>query len=174
MTPFLALASVLIPMTKPDFSFMGQGFFHRYSKDDLHEYTPQGQEDLAKWKDMMTLNVYAKVKDGEALAKAANSVLDAYQKNGGRVVRTDSVPRSGSSEAEHLIVVLFPKPEFIEVSFARFKMSEGKGVSLVYGHRVYGKKAGDEAAEWLQKNGPATEKALMAWKTVPVPPKKKD
>jgi len=174
MTTALALASVLSTMSPPDFSFMGQSFFHRYSKDGLHEYTPKEQTDLEKWKDMMTLNVYADVKDGDKLAEVANTVLTRYEKNGGKVVRTNSVPRTAKSEAEHLIVVLFPRSEFIEASFARFKMHEGHGVSLVYGHRIYGKKVGDAMADWLQKNGALTEKALMAWKTVPVPPQKKD
>ena len=155
MVSVLACMAMLGEPPKPDFMFAGVGYVHRYSKGGLHEYTPTAQTDLTKWKDMVTLNVYAQITDGEGLAKAANSVLETYEKNGAKVVRTDSVPKKAKSEAEHLIVVLFPRPDFIEASFARFKMHEGHGVSLVYGHRVYGKAAGDEMAKWLKAKGEA-------------------
>src|SRR5215470_18785344 len=50
------------------FSFAGVEYFHRFTKDDQHEFTPNGQEDLSAWTDMVTINIYRKAKDGEALA----------------------------------------------------------------------------------------------------------
>ena len=145
------------------FSLAGVEYFHRFTKDDQHEYTPDGQEDLKAWTDMVTMHLYRKAKDGEALAATANAVLENYKANKALVVKTDSVPRTRGKPAEHLIVVLFPRPEFIEVAFARFRMHEGVGTAVIYSHRVYGKKAGDEMSAWLKKNGPATEKNLMSW-----------
>jgi hypothetical protein len=83
------------------------------------------------------------------------------------VVKTDSVPRTADRPAEHLIVVIFGRPEFIEVAFARFRMHEGVGSAAIYSHRIYGKKVGDEMSAWLQKNGPATENNLMKWDAMP-------
>ena len=75
--------------------------------------------------------------------------------------------------AEHLIVVSFSRPEYIEAVFARFRMHDGVGTALIYSHRVYGKKAGKEMSAWLEKNGPATEKHLMKWDAMPkLPPPK--
>lgn len=153
-----------------DFSFSGVPYFHRFSQDDQHEYTPSGQEDLKAWKDMVTINQYPKVKDGEALAATANTVLGNYKAAKGMVVRTNSVPATKDKPAEHLIAVVFGQPEFIEAAFARFRMRDGVGMSVVYSHRIYGKKAGDEMSAWLKKNGPTTEKALMQWDTIPKPP----
>lgn len=152
---------------KPSLTFSGVEYIHRYTKGNLNEYTPKAQSDLKTWTDMVTINDYANVKSGEDLAKSANSVLDTYKAQKAMVVKTDSVPRSAKKEAEHLIVVMFPRPTFIETAFARFLIVDGKGYSIVYSHRVYGKKAGDAMSKWLLKNGDSTESALMKMPTVP-------
>ncbi len=150
------------------FSLADVKYFHRYTKDDQHEYTPDGQEDLKAWTDMVTINFYPK--DGVALAATANAVLETYKANRAVVVKTTSVPRTKNKPAEHLIVVTFSRPEFIEAAFARFRMHNGVGSAVIYSHRVYGKKAGNEMSAWLAKNGPTTEKNLMTWDAMPKPP----
>ena len=145
------------------FRFGEIDYFHRWAKDDQHEYTPEGQEDLAKWSDMLTVNRYQTALSGEALASVANAVLENYKANHASLLKTDSVPRTVDRPAEYLIVVLFPRPLFIEAVFARFRMTNGVGSSFIYSHREYGKKIGDEISAWLQKNGPSIEKNLMTW-----------
>lgn len=151
------------------FTFNSLPYVHRHSEGTLHEFTPKGQKDLDKWTQMVTVNRYPKVKDGESLADAANAVLEAYKKHEAIVVKTNSLPRTKDRPAEHLIVVLFARPKFIEAAFARFKMDGPTGVSIVFSHRVYGDKAGDAMGGWIEKNGPLVEKQLMAMKTVPKP-----
>lgn len=152
------------------FSFGGIQYFHRFTKGDQHEYTPLGQEDLKTWTDMVTLLFYPKARDGEALAATANAVLENYKANKAVVVKTDSVPRTRDKQAEHLIVVIFGRPEFIEVAFTRFRMLEGVGSAVVYSHRIYGNKVGEAMSAWLQKNGPTSEKNLMTWDAMPKTP----
>ena len=149
------------------FKFAEVEYFHRWSKDDQHEFTPRGQKDLKRWVDMVTINYYRNVTDGEALAATANAVLENYKNNQAMVLRIDSVPRTPEKPAEYLIVVLFPRPDFIEAVFARFKMVDGIGTSTIYSHRKYGKKIGDQMSAWLQANGASKEKALMSWKEIP-------
>jgi hypothetical protein len=158
----------------PDFSFGDVKYFHRYSKADLHEYTPKGQEDLKAWKDMVSITAYPKVKDGDGLAGMANSVLTNYKAAGGQVVRTNSVPRTPDKPAEHLIAVIFNRDDFSEAAFARFRMHEGVGTSVVYSHRIWGKSTAAEMKTWIGKNGPATEKTLMAWNAMPKLPAVKE
>ena len=149
------------------FSLGGVAYFHRFTKGDQREYTPQGQEDLNAWTDMVTLHAYRNVRDGEALAATANAVLETYRANKALILKTDSVPRTATRPAEHLIVAVFPRPEFIEVAFARFRMDGGIGTAAIHSHRVYGKQAGDEMQAWLEKNGRATETTLMGWNAIP-------
>lgn len=145
------------------FSFADVQYFHRFTQGDQQEYTPAGQEDLQAWQDMITLRTYEGTKTGEGLAAVANTVLSNYKANKAIVVKTSSVPRTKDKPAEHLIVVLFPQPKFIEAVFARFRMKQGTGTAVIYSHRVYGEKAGPAMSTWLEKNGPTTETTLMKW-----------
>jgi hypothetical protein len=154
---------------KSALAFGGVGYLHRWSLKHQHEFTPDGQEDLDKWSDMITINVYPDAHDGEALAKKANAVLENYKNHQGRVLRTDSVPRTPDRPAEHLIAVVFGRSNFIEVAFARFKLMDGVGCSIVYSHRIYGEKVGDQMSAWLKNSGTKTEKALMEWNGMPSP-----
>jgi hypothetical protein len=163
------LASHAASAAEPAFVFKGVGYFHRWSQKEQHEFTPAKQEDLKKWSDMMTVNGYRNVEDGDSLAATANAVLENYKKHQAKVLKTNSVPRRASRPAEHFIAVVFGRPDFIEVAFARFKLVEEKGFSFVYSHRIYGEKIGDEMSAWLAANGEAVEKALMEWSAYPSP-----
>ena len=154
-------------------SFAGVKYFHRYTNEDQYEYTPDGQEDLKTWTDMVTILFYRQAKDGNGLAATANAVLENYKANKAVVVKTDSVPRTKDKPAEHFIAVIFGRPEFIEVAFTRFRMHEGMGSAVVYSHRIYAQKAGDAMSAWLQKNGPLIERNLMTWAEIPRVPSPK-
>ena len=154
---------------RPALTFANTKYFHRWSKDDQHEFTPEGQEDLQKWKDMVTVNYYRNAKDGDALAATANSVLEIYKSHKALVVKTSSVPRTGDQPAEYLIVVMFPQPDFIEAVFAKFKLVGGTGAAAIYSHREYGQKIGDQMSAWLQQKGPAIERALLGAAELPPP-----
>lgn len=151
------------------FVFGGVGYFHRWSRNDQHEFTPAGQDDLKKWSEMLTINVYPSAHGGDALAVKANAVLENYKSHGGRVLGTNSLPRTPDRAAEHFIAVVFGRPNFIEVAFARFKLMDGVGCSIVYSHRIYGEKVGDQMSKWLNDNGPKMERALTNWNNSPSP-----
>jgi hypothetical protein len=157
--------------TKPDqntaktLSFRGVDYLHRWSKDGQNEFTPKGQEDLNKWQDMITINVHEAVVNGDQLADLANRVLGNYQ-SVGKILRTDSKPRTLKREAEHLAVALLGGPTFLEAAFARLVLVDGVGYVIVYSHRIYGKDAA-KIGEWVQANGRSVETTLMASKGMP-------
>jgi hypothetical protein len=155
--------------SKQAFVFRGVGYFHRWSGNEQHEFTPAKQEDLEKWSDMMTVNGYPDAGDGDRLAATANAVLENYENGQGKVVKTRSVPRTEDRPAEHLISVVFTRPDFVEAAFARFKLVDGEGCSAVYSHRIYGEKAEDRMSAWLSGNGEKVETALMEWSSIPSP-----
>ena len=152
---------------KPAFTFAKTEYFHRFSKGTLHEFTPKGQTDLQKWTDMFTVNDYPTVKTGEGLAEIANKVLTTYKANEGIILQTRSVPKTTTKPAEHLIVVLFHQATFAEVAFTRFVLMKGTGLSMVYSHRIYNKKASTEMDFWITKNGGRIATALMAVPSAP-------
>ncbi len=144
----------------------GVDYVHRWSKNGQNEYTPENDSDLARWHDMVTINVHEAVRNGDQLADLANRVLDNYQSHG-KIVRTDSRPRTPQHPAEHLIVAVLGNQDFLEATFARLMLIDGVGVIAVYSHRVYGKEAAETLGRWLETNGPSREKTLMAWDRVP-------
>jgi hypothetical protein len=164
LAPGVCRASASDEKAKPvTLQFAGADYFFRWSQEQQFEFTPKGQEDLERWNEMITFHRFHDVRDGDGLAARANAVLENYKANRAMVVRTDAVPRTEEKPAEYLIVVLFPRPDFIEAVFARFKLVDGIGTAVIYSHREYGKGIGGVMSTWLQANGPSTEKALMTW-----------
>ena len=149
-------------------SFNGEEFLHRWSQKGQHEFTPKGEEDLKKFNDMMTINVFDGVKDGEALARIANGVLANYQKNG-HIMRTLSKPRAAGSEAEHFVAAVLQAPNVMEVAFARVLMFEGRGVVAVYSKRFYGEgdAPNDAMTVWFKANAVKIERVLVSWQGIP-------
>ena len=146
--------------------FDGVRYVHRWSKDGQNEFTPKDEADLSRWTDMVTINVFDKVTDGEQLAAVANQIVGNYQANG-KILRTQSVPRTETKPAEHFMGAVLARKDVIEVVFARVLLVNGTGVVIVRSHRVYGQKVGNEMSAWLEKNGARNEQVLMAWKGLP-------
>ena len=151
-------------------SFGGQEYVHRWSKDGQHEFTPPSEPDLKVWRHMVTVNVHDKVRNGEQLAQLANGVVGNYQR-AGKILRTDSKPRTKDSEAEHLVVAFLAGRGVMEAAFARVRLVDGVGTVTVYSQREYGDKATAVIGEWVQNNGAAIEKTLMSWNGMPAIPR---
>lgn len=147
----------------PSVTFRGAEYTLRWNEGRQYEFTPAGQEDLEAWTDMLTLNLYPKATTGEDLATVANGVLGRYQGINGKVVRTNSVPATPKTPAEHFIAAVLPSPKFLEFAAARFVLIGKDAGSVVYSHRVYGSAAGQPMSAWMGSHGPDVEKSLMAF-----------
>lgn len=145
----------------------GVAYEHRWSKSGQNEYTPPGQEDLARWDDMLTLITRPEVADGEALAALANGVLANYE-GAGVILRTDSRPATPDQPAEHLAVAILGGGPMAEAAFARLLLHDGAGLIVVRSRRAYGESAARDIGAWLQANGAAVEQSLMQWEPPPV------
>lgn len=168
MRRWLILLALVAPLSwaasvTKEFTFAGSDYFHRWSQEDQHEFTPQGQEDLAKWQDMVTLHRYEAARNAEQMAAVANAVLDNYQQRGAIILKVDASPARGSQPAVYFIAAVFPQPSFIEAVFTRLKLENGTGTGVIYSHRLYGKATGDSMSAWLKVNATARENDLMDW-----------
>ncbi|CAN5575916.1 hypothetical protein BH11CYA1_BH11CYA1_21040 [soil metagenome] len=148
------------------FSFSDNEYVHRWSHNNQNEFTPEAQPNLEAWKDMVTINLYPSVKTGENLSAAANAVVGKYSEHG-KILRTDSKPKTAAKPAEHMIAALLGNPKFLEAVFARFVLSNESGYAIVYSHRVYGEKVGPEMSKWLKDNGAEVEERLMSFDKIP-------
>lgn len=149
-------------------AFNGAEYFHRWSKQGQHEFTPKGDEDLSTWQDMMTINVHAGVRTGEGLADIANRVIGNYKAHG-HIMRTLSKPRTDTSEAEHFAAAVLQGEKVFEVAFARFLLVEGRGVVVVRSRRFYGDSAQAEMSTWFKANAVKIEQVLLSWDGLPSP-----
>jgi hypothetical protein len=154
----------------PAFVFRKVAYFERWSQNDQREFTPEKQEDLEHWTDMITINGYPGVDDNEKMAGTANAVLGNYRSHQGKILKTRSEAGTKERPTEHFISVMFVRPEFVEVAFAHFKLMDKKGHSFVYSHRFYGDDKSEKANAWLKAEGDAVEKALMDWDVSPPAP----
>ena len=109
---FTAATTLMSKEERSAFSFQTVDYFHRWSQGTQHEFTPAKQEDLDHWTDMITINGYPGVDDGEKLAGAANAVLGNYRSHQGKILKTSSVPATDEQPAEHFIAVRFNQPEY--------------------------------------------------------------
>ena len=146
--------------------FAGVPYLHRWSQAGQNEYTPLAQSDLAKWHDMVTIQVYDAVTTPDQLADVANSVLVAYQKSG-IVIRTNSLRATPGHPAQHMIVAVLSGKGLREMVFTRFVLTPEAGEAIVYSHRVYGMAPDAAASEWLKANDIPLEKAMMMWSELP-------
>src|SRR5262245_38881843 len=144
------------------FAFDGTDYLHRWSGDGQNEFTPRGEEDLSAWTSMVTIVVHDWARNGDQLAELANRVLGNYQANG-KILRTDSRPRTKDREAEHFAAAVLGTPKLLEAAFARILLAEGRGVVIVYSRRFYGATVGEQMSAWLGQNGVPVERALMGW-----------
>lgn len=142
--------------------FRDLAYFHRWEKDGQHEFTPEAETDLARWTNMLTINLHRAATGGEQLAEVANRIVGNYRQHG-RIVKTASKPATPGAPAEHLIVAIFGRPAVLEAAFTRIHLVNGTGFATTYSRRVYGENAGPAMSEWLAAQGQATETALMAW-----------
>ncbi|MFN8012191.1 MAG: hypothetical protein U0P81_12520 [Holophagaceae bacterium] len=157
------------PTPKPaTLAFQGTTFHLRWSKDGQFEFTPAGQEDLQAWTEMVTVWRYPAVKDGEALAGQANRTLGAYKGAQGRILRTNSTPRTAAKPAEHFIAAFLGGPSVLEFTAARFVLVDGQGAAVIYSRRAYGKPAKPDLGPWVSRHGAEVEQKLMAFDLRPV------
>ena len=166
MLAFITLLAASAVAAAQTIKFQGTDYVHRWSKEGQHEFTPPNDADLAKWRDMVTINVHEGVGNGDQLAELANSVLANYR-NHGNIMRTDSKARTPGRPAEHMIGAVLGNVDFLEAAFARFLLLDGKGIVVVYSHRIYGRDVGRAMNDWLRVNGTMTEQALMEWSGMP-------
>jgi hypothetical protein len=149
-------------VAKPALQFDNVRFIHRWSKDGQHEFTPEGEDNLAKWTHMVTINRHPAVKNADQLTEIANRTVENYRRNG-LVMKTSSKPPAAGRTVEHLAVAVMGRPEFIEAAFTRFILANGTGFALTYSHRINERTAGPKMSAWFSANAQRKENALLGW-----------
>lgn len=146
--------------------FGGIEYVHRTTMNGRSDFTPASEPKPDSWRDRVTIIVRENVTTGEQLSGIASNLF-ATVSDLGEVVRTDSVPNPATQETEHFFAARLQGKGFTQASFARLALVEGKGMVIVYSHRSYGEYSAETSTGWMDRNGEATEAALMSWTGMP-------
>lgn len=140
---------------------------HKWSSENLHEFTPQGQSVTGRWSNMLTVNFYDGIHDEQGLADIARQVLGNYEEAGGIIMGVETLDGSGERPAEFLMSVVFGAEDIAEIAYVKFRIDNGQGTSVAYAHREYGTKIGTKIDRWLSKNGKRVKQELVEFDQFP-------
>jgi len=161
----LALAKEPAKPAAAKITFNGVEYVHRSTLNGRSDYTPAAQPG-DKWRDRMTIVVRENVTTSEQLSQIASNLVETVS-DIGEVVRAESTPNMHNDQTEHFFAAKMQAPGYSQASFARLGLAEGKGMVVVYSHRTYGEHHAESSTGWMDRNGEATERALMNWKGMP-------
>jgi hypothetical protein len=142
-------------------TFRGTEYFLRSSQGNEYDFTPQGQEDLHTFTDMLALDLYPAAHDQEALATITSRVQAIAQGAKATILRTISVSASGQQPGQHFVAAVLPTPHGVDFDAARFVLVENQGVGVFYTHRSYGDTAAGTTSAWVTKNAADVEQQLL-------------
>lgn len=169
---FVALAVCATAAAKPaakpalKFGFDGTDYVHRSTTTNgRSDFTPASQPGDT-WRDRVTIVVRENVTTSDELSSIANNLL-ATVGDLGEVVRAESAANPRTQETDHFFAARMQASNYTQASFARVALIEGKGMLIVYSHRSYGEHSAESSTGWMDRNGEATERALMAWTGMP-------
>lgn len=150
-------------------TFRDKEFIHRYSKGSLHEFTPEGQEDLSKWNDMLSIVHIGEAKNEEELKKLSDGLFKFYKQSGGKLFGMRVQDKTKDSPSEYLGGIIFAKENMTEYVKTKVVLRDGKVYALVYSHRFYLQIAKSQEAikQWLTDNEEKNIYAMWDWKKFP-------
>jgi hypothetical protein len=151
-------------------SFNGETYFHRWSQNGQHEFTPSGQADLKRWKDMLTVRVFEQVNNEAQFTGMVRATVANYKKVGviNRVMERPKKTPEGVDEV--VIVATLRAGDIIEFVAARFLMRDGVGTLFVASHREYMDRQGIDAAlagDYAKNKQAGVVNALAVWDGAP-------
>ena len=150
--------------------YLGTKYFLRSTKDGQYVFTPDGQEDLQRWTDMITLSYFPQITEGKSLAAKALEWWSHCRSMRARILDINYVPRidlmATRDNALYITLTLLAKPDndYDEFAFTALRIVEGVGAASTYAHREYrtGLVSPEKDFAWAQKNRPVDE-AWYGW-----------
>jgi hypothetical protein len=147
-------------------NFGGVEYVHRTTLNGRSDFTPASQPGMASWRDRVTIVVRENVTSPDQLSGIASNLVGTVS-DLGEVVSAKSMPNARTQETEHFFAARLQGKGFTQASFARLALVEGKAMVIVYSHRSYGEHSTETSTGWMDRNGDAIERELMAWTGMP-------
>jgi hypothetical protein len=138
-------------------TFRGTEYLLRSSQGNTYDFTPQGQEDLSAFTDMLELNLYSAAHDQEALTTITGRVRAIAQGAKATILPTTS----GQQPGDHFFAAVLPTPHGVDFDAIHFVLVDNQGYGVFYTHRSYGESAAGKTSEWVTKNAAEVEQQLL-------------
>jgi len=123
--------------------YLGTKYFLRSTKDGQYVFTPDGQEDLQRWTDMITLSYFPQITEGKSLAAKAIEwwshcrSMRAHFFDLNFVPRIDLMPSRDNALYVASTLIAQPDNNYDEYAFTALRIVEGIGAISTYTHRNY-------------------------------------
>ena len=137
-------------------TFDGQKFVTRLIEPRHFEFSPEGQEKLGSWSEMVAVNAYLLPRTEDPMGSIVDRFVKRYQENGKVIEPSSAEP----SLAEKHVAMVLTYAKFQEAILARFLLMDGKAVGISYSHRVYGDDPAARMEPWIQANRTSVHAAL--------------
>ena len=150
--------------------YLGTKYFLRSTKDGQYVFTPDGQEDLQRWTDMITLSYFPQITEGKSLAAKALEWWSHCRSMRAHILDINFVPRidqmPSRDNALYITSAFIAQPynNYDEFSYTAVRIVEGIGAVSTYAHREYrtGPAVHEKYSTWGEKNKPVAE-AWYVW-----------
>jgi hypothetical protein len=141
--------------------FRGTEYLLRPFDGKTYDFTPQGQEDLSAFTDMLSLKLYPTAHDQQALATITSRTQAVAQGANATVLPTISGSASGQQPGAHFLAVVLPTPHGVDFDAIRFVLVDQQVVGVFYTHRSQGQSAAGTTSAWVAKNAADVERQLL-------------
>lgn len=160
----LACLPAAAPASPPSLEFAGTTWHLRWQQGGLLEYTPDGQGDLDRFSDMLSLLPAPAGLGPDDLEAYSRKMAATYENRDGRVLSRQCEPATARHVADCTLLVGFAGESHVELALVRYLALRAGLVAFSLSHREYGDGAEKRAQAWMaSSDGQRTVAGFLDW-----------
>lgn len=145
----LACLPAAAAASPPPLEFAGTTWYARWWDGGLVEYTPDGQTDLERYSEMLSLLPTPAGLQAAHLDAYTREMAITHERRGGRVLSRECQPAAPSHLAECTLLIGFGDASHVELAVVRHIALRAGIAGFSLSHREYGDGAEDRAKTWI-------------------------
>ncbi|HEY4560337.1 MAG TPA: hypothetical protein VIG54_06325 [Lysobacter sp.] len=158
-----SLAATNAVAAPPTLAVGNMTYVHRYSDGGLHEYTPEGQDDLDRFADMLTLLPTPEDLRAADLESYSIHMAAVHTRRGGEVLSRECEAATPVHVADCTLLIRFAKAGHVELAVDKQMATKRGLVAMALAHREYGEGAAGRAVAWTQGEGQRRIADFIDW-----------
>lgn len=164
----LALLILLVAsfraIAAPTLQFGDTTWHARSSQGGAVEYTPEGQEDLERFGEMLTFHPVPADLRPEDLEAFTRDTVERHERRGAQIFSSECEPATRVHVADCTIMLAFPRAEHVEIGVTKHLAIRAGLVAISMVHREYGDGAAERTKAWIKSpEGARLMAAFIDW-----------